>query len=225
MTIEEMHGSILLKIDKMGSYSTANLIPGEIDDFINQAQRNFVNQYRPLLREYSQIPQGVEAHENLRTLVEEESITPSSASDLEKGFSVNLQNTLANTYDYFISARAYFSTPDYWKPTRIVNKTFINDRSTARYHEHPIYSETPVHIDNQELIGLHDTEDSEIPSKILVTYLRKFQDVDLNPNNPSNSVDSELPEDTHRDLVDIASQKIIASLAGQRQQRQQEQQE
>ncbi len=218
MTVEEMHGSVLLKIDKMGSYSTANLIPGEIDDFLNQAQRDFINQNRRFLREYSEIPQGVEAHEALRSLELEETITNiNSLSDLERGFEINFSD-LNNTYDYFISGRVYFSTPDHWKTTRIVNKAFINDRSTTLYHQNPVYSETPVYIGEDRLVGLYDVEDGEVPSKFVISYLKAPSDIFLDPNNSSNNVDSELPGDVHRDIVDIATNKIIQSLAGQQQQ-------
>lgn len=221
MTVEEMHASVLLKIDRVGSYSTANLIPGEITDFLNDAQRDFVNQNRRFLREYNDERRGVEAHEALRTIIEENTVTSiNDATDLERGFKYDL-NSLPNTYDYFISARAYYSTPDHWKTTRIVNKAFINDRSTTLYHQNPVYSETPVHVDNSELIGLYDVEDKEKPSKLAISYVREPQDLFLDPNDSSNNVDSELPEDFHRDIVDLASQKVIASLAGQ-QQRQQE---
>jgi hypothetical protein len=221
MTVEEMHGSILLKIDKMGSYSTANLIPGEIDDFLNQAQRDFINQNRRYLREYSDIPQGVEGHEALRTLEKEEIITTvNSTSDLERGFQIAFSN-LSESYDYYISGRVYFSTPDHWKTTRIVNKAFINDRSTTLYHESPVYSETPVYVADEELVGLYDVEDEEIPSKFVVSYLKEPKNIFLDPDNSSNNVDCELPQDVHRDIVDIAASKIIRSLAGQQQAQQQ----
>jgi len=42
----------------------------------------------------------------------------------------------------------------------------------------------------------------------------------LDPNDSNNNVDSELPEDFHRDIVDIATRKIIGSLAGQQGQNQ-----
>jgi hypothetical protein len=220
MNIEEMHASVLLKIDKVGSYSTANLIPGEITDFLNDAQRDFINQNRRFLREYNDERRGVEAHEALRTITEEGVVTSvNDVTDLERGFKYDL-TSLPNTYDYFISARAYYSTPDHWKTTRIVNRAFINDRSTTLYHERPVYSETPVHIDNSELIGLYDVEDAEKPSKLAISYVREPQDMFLDPNDSNNNVDSELPEDFHRDIVDIATRKIIGSLAGQQGQNQ-----
>jgi len=215
MTVEEMHASVLLKVDKVGSYSTANLIPGEIDDFLNDAQREFINQNRRFLREYSDDRQGVEAHEALRGLIEEDIVTSiNTLSDLENGFIYDL-TSLSSQYDYFISARAYYSTPDHWKTTRIVSRAFINDRGKTLYHQDPIFSETPVHIDNKDLIGLYDTEDGEIPSKLAINYVRQPNDMFLDPNNATNNVDSEITGDYHRDIVDIAARKIVASLAGQ----------
>lgn len=220
MDIANIHASILLRIDKVGSYSTANLIPGEIDDFINEAQRDYINQYRNLLREYSQIPQGVEAHENLRTLVETETVSSNQSSNISNGFEIDL-GSLSNNYDYYISGRSYFQTPDHYKSHRIVNKAFINKRSENLDNKNPIYSDTPVVINDGNLIGLYGSRDKEIPSTVTIDYLREPKDVLYDPDNLSNNVDLELPSDTHRDIVDLAYKYIIQSLSGQQQQSQQ----
>ena len=220
MTVEEMHASVLLTVDRDNDFLRENFVSKEITDFLNSAQRDFINQNRRFLREYNDERRGIEAHEALRTIIEEDTVTSiNSTSDLERGFKYDL-TSLPNTYDYFISARAYYSTPDHWKTTRIVNRAFINDRSTTLYHECPVYSETPVHVDNNELIGLYDVEDAEKPSKLAISYVREPQDMLLDPNDSNNNVDSELPEDFHRDIVDIAARKVIGSLAGQQGQNQ-----
>lgn len=217
MTIEEIHASIQLEIDQVGSYSTASLIPGEVDDYINKSQRQFINQYRRLLREYTQVPQGVEAHENLRTLLETDTLTSADITqhpEISNGFVVDL-NDLSQSYDYYVSGRAYFSTPDHHKAHRVVNKAFINKRSENLDNNNPIYSETPVNIEDGTLIGLYGSRDGEIPSELTIDYLREPQDVFYDPNNPSNNVELELPEDVHRKIVEMAAQNIIQSLSGQ----------
>lgn len=219
MDIEDIHASILLEIDKIGSYSTGNLIPGEIDDYINKSQRQYINQYRRLLREYTNVPQSVEAYENLRTLVETDTITNaniSQFSDITNGFVLDLSN-LSSTYDYYISGRNYFSTPDHYKSHRIVNKTFINKRSESLDNSNPIYENTPVVIDSDQLIGLYGSRDGEVPDTVTVDYLREPNDVVYDPNNAANNVELDLPADTHRDIIDIAVQNIIQSLSGQQQ--------
>jgi hypothetical protein len=220
MNIKEIHESIATNIDDLNeNIQSGMFVPGEIDDFINRAQREFINRNRRFIREYNDERKGIEAHEALRTIIEEHTLTSiNSTSDLERGFRCDL-NSLPKSYDYFISARAYYSTPDHWKTTRIVNRAFINDRSTTLYHQSPVYSETPVHIDNSDLIGLYDVEDAEKPSKLAISYVRNPQDVVLDPNDSSNNVQLELPEDYHRQIVDIALKKIINSV-GNRQRNQ-----
>lgn len=226
MTIEEMHASILLEIDRVGSYSTSNLIPGEIDDYINKSQRQFINQYRRLLREYTKIPQGAEAHENLRTLTETDIIDNgiNVTNELENGFVVDLTN-LSQDYDYYISGKSYFSTPNHYKAHKLVNKSYINKYSESIDNQHPIYEETPVVIDDNRMVGLYGVRDGEVPDRLIIDYLREPVDVFLNPNDASNNVDCELPEDVHRQIVNMATQNIIQSLSGQQQTNNQQSQE
>lgn len=209
MTIGEMHASILLEIDQVGSYSTSNLTSGEIDDYINSAIRDFVNQNRRLLRDYMENSnESKEAIENLRTLEETTLVsTINTVTDLPNGFTLDLSE-LSN-YDYYVSGRAYFQTPDYWKDTRVVNRSYIDTNSETAYNN-PIYRSIPVIIDDDSLIGLYGVDDGELPDKVIINYIQTPTKVSL-----QTPTDSDLPEDTHRDIIKIAVQKIMRSLSKQ----------
>lgn len=209
MTIGEMHGSILLEIDQVSSYSTANLISGEIDDYINSSIRDFVNQNRRLLRDYMEnTNESKEAIENLRTLERTSTVTNiATDSDFPNSFSFDLTNL--PSYDYYVSGRAYFPTKEYWKDTKVVNRSYLDSNSKTAYNN-PIYRSIPIIIDNDELVGLYGVDDGEKPSKLVVNFIKLFQQVSL-----ENNIDSDLPEDTHRDIIKITVQKIMRSLSQQ----------
>lgn len=210
MTIGEMHASILLEIDKVGSYSTSNLISGEIDDYINSSIRDFVNQNRRYLRDYLELSnESKEAIENLRTLETQETISSIIVTtDLPNGFNFDLSEL--PSYDYYVSGRVFFPTGEYWKDTKVVNRSYLDSYSKTKYN-YPVFNSIPVIIDDSQLIGLYGADDNEIPSKAVITYIKQPKKVSLD-----NNVSSDLPEDTHRQIVKIASQKIIRSLVQQK---------
>jgi hypothetical protein len=213
MNIEEMHASVLLKIDKVGSYSTANLIPGEIDDFINDAVSDYINSQRQAIRQYRYTEQGIEAQENLRTTIKRTSTTSSisSTSDLaQEGWEVPLSEF--PDFDYFVSGTATINSES--ETLRHVSSGYLTDAargSSLNFFDRGV----PISVEQSRIIGFIPRNRSSVPNEVHLTYLDYPDQVFLDPNNSSNNVDLSLPEHTHRDIVDIAANKIIRSLAGQ----------
>lgn len=224
MNIGTMHAKILLKIDKMGGYSTANIISGEIDSFLNESISDYINQQRIALRRASGDRESIEAMENLRLLEEDQVIDSSSITQYSlnttnisnNGFKIDI-STLDNEYDYYINGRAYFNTEDYWKNCMLVNRTFINKHGVTKFNS-PVFWEIPVMIDKDELIGLYSVDDGEIPNKFYINYLRKTKEIHLNGTPASNVITSgeytDLPAHTHETIVKMATQKVVQSISG-----------
>ncbi len=214
MTIEEMHASILLKVDRVGSYSTANLIPGEIDDFINDAVDDFIDQQRQVIRSYRYNERAMEAQENLRTLINRASssnITPTSILG-EEGWEVSISEF--NDFDYFISGTATLNGNS--EVLRHVLSSYLTDSvrgKTLNFFKRGI----PISVESSTIVGFLPRDRSSIPTEVNINYLSYPQSVKLDPNNSSNNVDVNLPDHTHRDIVELAAQKILQSLSGQQQ--------
>jgi len=210
MNIEEMHGAVLLEVDQNNDFLRGNFIPKEIDDYINSAIRDFVNENRRYLRDYLELSnESKEAIENLRTLETQETISSITVTtDLPNGFNFDLSEL--PSYDYYVSGRVFFPTGGYWKDTKVVNRSYLDTYSKTKYN-YSVFNSIPVIIDDNQLIGLYGADDDEIPSRTVITYIKQPKEVSL-----QNGVSSDLPEDTHRQIVKIASQKIIRSLVQQK---------
>lgn len=214
MTVAEMHATVLLKIDKVGSYATSNLISGEIDDFINDAIREYVNQQKILLRREKRVDQSSEAQENLRPLINREVITNNISQNTTidaDGFEINLSNL--TDYEYYISGKADFGGD--WNILKLVSSGYLTDDTQNKYNS-PFQKGIPISVEGNKIVGVHPNVKST-PDEAIINYLQTPDYVDLN-----SSTDTNLPDHTHRDLTDIAAQKIIASLSGQQQRTQQE---
>lgn len=214
MTIEEMHASILLKVDRVGSYSTANLIPGEIDDFINDAVDDYIDQQRQAIRSYRYSERGMEAQENLRTLINRASSTNISSTSIlgEEGWEVALSEF--SDFDYFISGTV--TTDGDSEVLRHVSSSYLTDfvrGKTLNFFGRGI----PISVESSNIVGFIPRDRTSVPSQVDINYLSYPPNVKLDPDDALNNVDLELPDHTHRDIVEIAAQKILQSLSGQQQ--------
>jgi hypothetical protein len=209
MTIEEMHASILLKVDRVGSYSTANLIPGEIDDFLNEAIRDFVNRQKRYLREELSVNQSSKAQENLHTLIKSTTVSNVSSHPVFDNVSTIALSDL-NDYDYFISGRADFDGSI--KILKPVASAYIVDEEKTKY-DSPFNSGIPSAIEEAQIMMRNPTGTSD-PTKVKVNYVKQPAKVLLDPNNSSNNVDCDLPTEVHRDIVKLAVNNIFQSLSG-----------
>lgn len=213
MTIEEMHASILLKVDRVGSYSTANLIPGEIDDFINDAVDEFIDEQRQIIRQYRYTERGMEAQENLRTIITRSSTSNNITSTTILGDSAwEVPLSEFSGFDYFVGGTADFSGEV--NILRHVSSSFLTDKERGA-HMNFFERGIPISVEADKIIGFLPRDRSAIPDEVTVLYLNYPDPVKLDPNNSSNSVDLNLPDHTHRDIISIASAKIIQSLSGQ----------
>jgi len=213
MTIEEMHASILLKVDRVGSYSTANLIPGEIDDFINDAVDEFIDEQRQIIRQYRYSEQGMEAQENLRTIIERSTTTTNITTTSilgDEGWEVPLSEF--PDFDYFVGGTIDLNGEV--NILRHVSSSFLTDKERGA-HMNFFDRGVPISVESDKIIGFIPRDRSITPNEVTVLYLNYPDPVKLDPQNSSNSVDLNLPDHTHRDIISIASAKIIQSLSGQ----------
>jgi hypothetical protein len=205
MTIDKMHASLLLHVDQDADFLRELLVPQEIDDFLNEAIRDFVNQQKRYLREELSVNQSSEAQENLHTLIASESITNISSHPIFADVStVNLSDL--TDYDYFISGRADFSGEE--KILKPVASAYIVDQEKTKY-DSPFNKGIPSAIEETTIMIRNPTGVSN-PTEVQINYLQTPENVSLDSNT-----DSDLPEHTHRDIVRMAANNALQSFAGQ----------
>lgn len=211
MTIAEMHAAVQLRVDKVGSYSTSNLIEGEVDDFLNEAINDFINQQKQLLREDNDVDRSALIQDNLYTLVESTETSNISTHPVFQEIStVDLSEF--SDYDFFISGRANYDGEK--RTLKQVSSSYIVDGQLTKY-DSPFHESVPSTVEDDILLIRNPNHISSDPTEVKVSYLRVPATVNFDTNNASNNVDCDLPNDTHRDIVDLAVSNILQSLSGQ----------
>jgi hypothetical protein len=214
MTIEELHASVLLKIDRDNDFLRENFVPGEIDDFINDAVDEFIDEQRSLIRSYRYSEQGMEAQENLQTIITREStstVNPTSVLGKD-GWEVDLSEF--SDFDYFIGGTASLNGDV--EILRHVSSSYLTDfvrGKTLNFFQRGI----PVSVESSKIIGFIPRDRTSVPTEINVNYLTYPPDVKLDTQDGSSNVELQLPKHTHRDIVNIAARKAAQSLVGQQQ--------
>jgi hypothetical protein len=207
MTVEEIHASILLKVDRDNDFLRENFVPKEIDDFVNDAVDEYIDRQQKQLRRENSDLNSSEAQENLRTLINSADITNfGSPSILENGWKIDLTNI--SDYRYYIRGNAIDSSGNV-NTMRLVSTSFLMDLGRNAYMNR-FDRGIPVSIEDNEIIGVFPLERSKTPSSADISYIKTPNDVSL-----ENNTGVDLPEHTHREIVDIAAQKIIRSFSGQ----------
>lgn len=206
MDISHIHGSIILSIDEVGSYSTDQLVPEEIDDYINKAVRDYINEQRHILR--TDRPEAEEVYNKLYTLETSEIIE--FKDNNEDLYFLNV-SSIPN-FDYYISSKVFFGVGGNKESKYGVlkHKSYFDKYSSTKYNT-SLFRHTPVYINDEFLHVLQGVDDQE-PTSIDVTYLETPTEVSL-----EDDITVPLPAHTHRDIVDLASQYIINSLVRQQQ--------
>jgi len=204
MDISHIHGSIILSIDEVGSYSTDQLLPEEIDDYINKAVRDYINEQRQYLR--TDQPQAEEVYNKLYTLETSEIVTFDGNND--DVYFVNIDNI--PNFDYYISSKVFFGqgASQEKKYGVLKHKSYFDKYSSTKYNT-SLFRHTPVYLNDEFLHILQGVDDSE-PISIDITYLETPTEVSL-----ENDITVPLPAHTHRDIIDLASNYIISSLVRQ----------
>lgn len=198
-----MHTSFKQGLDKFDSKNYPNLEPEEIDLLLNQSQDAFVKQrYGYNNTKKQSFEQTQKRTEDLKTLVKSASIVPAANS--------------ANN----INSNSVFATlpEDHWLTVQELTNITYSDCNNASVTK-DVYTEVLQHDDYSKVINnpfskplddkvlrlvtsdgvelLHSSSSSVNSYKI--RYIKKPVNVDL-----TNSINSELPEITHQEVVNLA---------------------
>ena len=215
MTIQEMHYDVKMKLNKADSQQYRNLIIPQIDWILNEAQELFVKMIaEPRIASQYGYEIGQRTWMDIRSIVEEEKeVTP-----------VNNLVTLPDNFWFYVSAYCEMEKGSCKKNShKIFIRQHDDDFENSPFDKSSFEWKTVNGVFNSQGLKLY-AEDFNI-TKVLLTYIRKLKYIHnaegFNTNGykmpsakkPSTenkevtymgSENCELPESTHREIVDIA---------------------
>ena len=207
MTIQEMHYDVKMKLNKADSQQYRNLIIPQIDWILNEAQELFVKMIaEPRIASQYGYEIGQRTWMDIRSIVEEEKkITPTN----------NLV-TLPEDFWFYVSAYCEMEKGGCKKNShKIFIRQHDDDFENSPFDKSSFEWKTVNGVFNSQGLKLY-AEDFNI-SNVLLTYIRKLKYIHnavgfgVNgyklPGSKASLTGSEkceLPESTHREIVDIA---------------------
>ena len=207
MTIQEMHYDFKKKLNKIDSEQNKNLIIPEIDWVLNEAQNLYIKMIaEPRVANISYFENKQRTIDDIRTIVKENQ-------------SVKIQNdiiTLPSDYMFHIRSYAYISKGECKnkKATLYIRKHEEEfqespfDRSSFEWRTlNGVFNERGIKFYTEENFTVDKVEMSYIRKPILIHNAKDFRTGEYKlPSGQllSGSVNCELPEHTHSEIVDLA---------------------
>lgn len=207
MNIKEMHYDFKKKLNKIDSAQYRNLLIPEIDWVLNEAQEIFVKSIaEPHSYSYLGFEKSQRNTDDIRTLVKKSDITVN-----------NGKINLPDDYMYFVSAKA------------IMNNACGDRQATIRIRQHDDdFESSPFDKSSYDWAMVNAvfegnnlilfTDNTFVNRSVQLVYIKKpvymhdAEDFNLtgyslpNGNTLYGYQDCELPEQVHRDIVDLAVQ-------------------
>lgn len=213
MNIFEMHIGVNLGVQKIGSNFNGDLLDEEIDYYLNNSINDFIKEQYSLLKTKDRNPQSQYVNENLRQLITTVKIENITGYDL---YPNAVEATFPNNYNYYINSLSTYTGNQTRVHRRLENKGLENYIKTQ--FNDPIFRELPVLIEGNKLIVIGDFfTDFENLSSITLTYIKKHPSVKLMRDGSGlydsiNSIQPDLPDHTHKMIVDMTVQTILKDL-------------
>jgi hypothetical protein len=218
MTAAEMHNAVKIKIDKIDSLNYPDLQSAEIDFFLNDSESRFKKQRAfGMNQQRTSFEENQKRTDDLRTIIENADITPDAIDPSQKPNSVLI--TLPTDYEYAINEEASINGLLCGNQTTIrsdVKPSQTDDYNMMKrdpFNKPEVIDSTYAELRRSVLNGKMEVY---IPVDFTLTtyylrYIRKTQPISL-----SLSQDSELPEHTHREIVDMAVNSILETIESPR---------
>lgn len=206
MTIQDMHYDFKKKLNKIDSQQNRNLLIPEIDWTLNEAQELYVKIVAfPKKYEYLKFEIGQRTIDDIKTIVE-----PSHCIDV-----IDNVAPLPDNYWFFVDGKAYMNKGNC---TNIEGNLFIRQHSDS-FEDSPFDESS---FEWRTVNGVFDRTGIRVSpkdfrvTKLCINYLRKMKYIHNAqefrggqyklPSGQilSGSQNCELPEHTHREIVDIA---------------------
>lgn len=216
MTAQQMVDAVRLKLQKVDSYAYQNFLDEEIEYYLGSAQQRFVSQIVSASKnvDFQGVDANVKRMDELRTIINTdytEYFTGEVQSDL-------MYADLPADYMYFVAGRVVGyrnntgAAPDNQTTTQLPMR-IEKSQDVFRLLKNPFgrsrYNSVMASM-NVEDITLYRPE-SFIITEVKLDYIKQLEEISI-----SNGQDCELPEQTHRDIVDSCVSEILESITSPR---------
>lgn len=210
MDIKRMHVGVNLEVQKIASNLNDDLLPEEIDYYLNEAVDDYIAQSYAAMKTENRSLEGQHVNDSLKNIVTTAEITNLTAVDYLPN---SRKGDLPADYRYYIFSRTL-------RAGKWVNNRKLEPKAIKQYVETatniPIYREFPVLLEGDSIIVIGDSrEDFDASTEVRFTYIKDPQVIQF----PGDGNDyPSFPNYVHKDIVQIAARKILQSLnVGQQQ--------
>jgi hypothetical protein len=211
MNIFEMHIGVNLGVQKIASHINGDLLPEEIDYYLNNSIDDYIKQQYSIIKNKSEDLKSQYVTENLRTLIKTIDLqNPENYVFIPNSKSFNLPAD----YKYLISSRIIHDGGKL-RNTKLLEPQAI-DRYIKTITNQPLFREFPIFIENSKVVVISDYTNPFNDVIFYITYIKEPSKVKLElidgAYNSATSVNSDLPSHTHQEIVNITVNKILLDL-------------
>lgn len=218
MTVQEMHYAVDQGLQKVASSVYDYFLADEVDFWLNRAQERFIKQrlYRATDPKKIGFEGNVKRMDDLRMLITADytdGVTPDDTVDF-----INFD--LPIDYMFLVNARVTFhvnhcgeqvdtADPETTRDLRIVEQDKVYQHQQNPFAK--TKAEYPLAVVFDDEVRVFQDNEKFILKTLHLDYLRQPVDINL-----STSVDCELAEHTHHEIVDLAVKSIIEAIESPR---------
>jgi len=213
MTIAQMHTAVKLGVDKSSALQLPAFEDEEIDHFLNKEIEKFVD------GGYTTFEETQDITESLKTLVENTIIAITTVSVI-RPYHYNASLSSLTTYRYMLSEEADIRYTDPISSVLITKRQGITEcthESYRQFIDNP-YSEHVLHYGEAKPLRLFEKTSVLLVSdgnysvvNYVITYIKNPATVSL-----SGNVSCDLPEKTHRRIVDLTVSTLLENIESNR---------
>ena len=218
MTVQEMHYAVDQGLQKVASSVYDYFLPEEVDFWLNRAQERFIKQrlYKATDPKKVGFEGNVKRMDDLRLLITvdfTDGVTPDDSVDF-----INFD--LPIDYMFLVNARVTMhvnhcgeqvdtADPEVTRDLRVVEQDKVYQHQQNPFAK--TKAEFPLGVVYDDEVRVFQDNERFILKTLHLDYLRQPVDITL-----STSVDCELAEHTHHEIVDLAVKSIIEAIESPR---------
>lgn len=219
MTVEDMDKGLEIGAQKVGSNAFLNYSPQERLFILNKAQREYIRRqhlsYRKsLMQSKRDFVKSEEAAENLRTILIYYTVTPANITDsstFPNGRDLDLEEL---DMEYYVYSQSQPVQDGDWRANKLINATELTEYVETSYNK-PLFRTYPLLLGDNKATILYDIEGGGVHQAMFVG-LRKPKKLDFSTDNDTLTTESELPEGTHDDIVNLAVAILLENIKATR---------
>lgn len=214
MTVDEAQIELEITVDKRSTSQAPELSPEVQDYFLNEATARYVKTHYSKNNIYKAGFEEIQKRtDDLRTLIVTEEMPVVVVPYEDANFvQVELEDT-ANQYWFYLRGRAQVTKENcgsQWKRVKLVQQDDLEKVLDDPFNK-PTYTRPVIYFENGNIICVSDS--SFTIDSFKVTYLKEPAQVD---SQSVPQVQWDMPEHTHKEIVQLAADIIIENIESQR---------